>query len=60
MAFVLLPTRYILCHVTYIKYIFLVEIQLFVKAMSDKDPDPHRSALVWLPGFDSDPELDSH
>jgi hypothetical protein len=28
--------------------IFHVKIQLFVTAMSNQDPDPHRSALVWF------------
>jgi hypothetical protein len=34
----------------YCKYIFRVKIQLFVILKSDHDPDPHGSALVWIPG----------
>jgi len=35
------------------KYIFHVEIKLFVTLKSDQDPDPHGNALVWLPGSGS-------
>ncbi len=41
--------------ITYFKYIFHINIQLSVTLKSDQDPspDPHGSALVWLPGFGS-------
>jgi hypothetical protein len=35
------------------KYIFHIKPQLFVVAKSDNTPDPHGSALVWLPGSGS-------
>ncbi len=45
MAFV--PIKgYVLCTVTYIKYIFHVKIQLFTTAKSDQDLDPHGSKMV--------------
>ncbi len=40
---------YVLLPISYIKFIFHVKIQLFVTLKSDQDPDPHGSALVWLP-----------
>jgi hypothetical protein len=32
-----------------LKVFFRVKILLFVTLKSDQDPDPHGSALVWLP-----------
>ncbi len=42
--------RYILWHITCIKYIFHVKCQLFLTARSDQDPDPH-----WFCSLDADP-----
>ncbi len=38
---------------TYCKYIFHVKIKLFVTFNSVQYPDPHGSALIWLPGSGS-------
>jgi hypothetical protein len=47
--------RYVFWPITYFKYIFPIKIQLSMTLKSDQDPspDPHGSALVWLPGFGS-------
>ncbi len=50
-AFVPSQVRFLIhCH---FNYIFHVKVQIFVTLKFDQDPDPHESALDWLPGSGS-------